>query len=566
MEEQPTWVRWRVVTVTALVAICMYLDRVCFGFAAGAIQQDFSLSSVQIGYVHSAFFWSYALLQVPCGWLGQRYGIRLVLTASIILWSLCTGMLGLATGLMTLLIFRLGIGISQAGAYPCASRAVRDWLPFAQRGTGSAIVSFGGRIGGAIAPLLTGAAMLAIAQSTGTPTLQSSEVLQPRKILQELAGANDPPTVAWLPPSLSADPELIALWRRVQDTPEAELEVRNELTTALNQRGLATALQADRASLPPEIARLVPIAASALTADALSTADRRLWERAFPTGIKKYEARGWRWTLILFGLSGLTIAILFLIVFRDLPSEHPGCNVAEQHLIADGAPPVMKSAPAPFQLHAFVFDISLWGNSLMQFMTNVGWIFLVTWLPTYLEKVHKVPVLERSVMASVPISLGMIGMLLGGPWTDRWTARSGKVWGRRGPVVVSRFLAMGGFLFALAALWGWCGPRETSTAAWVTVIGMGLVAIATDLGVPATWAYAQDVAGRQTAAVLGWANMWGNLGAAIAPIGTGMLLSKEPTLGEWQSLLWMCFAAFFVSGLGGLLMDASRPLRGEEAA
>ena len=69
---RPTAVRYLVVGVTSLMSVLLYLDRFCVSFAEGFIQADLGLTDVQSGWMLSAFFWTYALAQVPTGWLTDR--------------------------------------------------------------------------------------------------------------------------------------------------------------------------------------------------------------------------------------------------------------------------------------------------------------------------------------------------------------------------------------------------------------------------------------------------------------------------------------------------------------
>ena len=108
-----------------------------------------------MSFVLAAFFFTYALFQIPIGSLADRYGPRLILTLSIIAWSLCTAATSLAAGAAALLAVRLCLGACEAGAYPAAAGLVRRWASAAERGRLSSIVAFGGRIGGAVAPILT---------------------------------------------------------------------------------------------------------------------------------------------------------------------------------------------------------------------------------------------------------------------------------------------------------------------------------------------------------------------------------------------------------------------------
>ena len=153
----PTNTRYQIIGTTTLAAVMLYLDRTCIAEIAklDAFRTELKLTDTQTGAILSAFFLAYALAQVPAGWLSDRFGARRMLPTYIILWSLCTALTGLATGFLMLLVARLIFGLAQAGCYPTAGSLIKRWTPLPTRGTASSIVSFGGRLGGAIAPLLT---------------------------------------------------------------------------------------------------------------------------------------------------------------------------------------------------------------------------------------------------------------------------------------------------------------------------------------------------------------------------------------------------------------------------
>ena len=83
-----------------------------------------------------------------------------------------------------------------------------------------------------------------------------------------------------------------------------------------------------------------------------------------------------------------------------------------------------------------------------------------------------------------------------------------------------------------------------------------VVAFATDFGNPAVWAFNQDVGGRYVGSVLGWGNMWGNLGAALSP----PLLNWVVGAGEWQLAFLTCAGAFLLSGICALGIRADLPI------
>lgn len=152
-----TRIRYQIIAASTLAAVMLYLDRVCIAEIAklDEFRESLSLTETQIGTIMSAAYLTYALSQVPAGWLSDRYGARKMLPFYICVWSLCTLATGAATGFIMLLICRLMFGIAQAGCYPTAGSLIRRWIEAPRRGTASSIVSFGGRMGGALAPLLT---------------------------------------------------------------------------------------------------------------------------------------------------------------------------------------------------------------------------------------------------------------------------------------------------------------------------------------------------------------------------------------------------------------------------
>ena len=85
-------------------------------------------------------------------------------------------------------------------------------------------------------------------------------------------------------------------------------------------------------------------------------------------------------------------------------------------------------------------------------------------------------------------------------------------------------------------------------------------AFSCDLGVPAMWAYSQDVGGKYTASIMGWANMHGNFGAALAPLFYNAILGETPTLSQWNNLFAFCTAVFALSGVSSMVIDATKPI------
>lgn len=158
----PTKVRFSVVGMATLVAFLMYLDRICLSWIVGSdsFKHEIHLTPSQLDWIKGAFFWAYALAQVPAGWLSDRFGARVLMTVYIALWSMFTMATSLSHGFATLAIARIGCGLAEAGAYPASSSILTRWSHVNWRGVGSSIISTGGRLGGALAPWLTASVVI----------------------------------------------------------------------------------------------------------------------------------------------------------------------------------------------------------------------------------------------------------------------------------------------------------------------------------------------------------------------------------------------------------------------
>jgi ACS family glucarate transporter-like MFS transporter len=136
---------------TFLLALLLYVDRVCISAAKGPMCHDLGLTDREFGWALSSFALGYALGQSPAGWLADRYGPRLVLAAVVVGWSAFTGLTGVVGGLAGLLTVRFLFGVGEAGAFPGMARAVYAWVPLAERGVAQGVNFAGGRLGAAVA-------------------------------------------------------------------------------------------------------------------------------------------------------------------------------------------------------------------------------------------------------------------------------------------------------------------------------------------------------------------------------------------------------------------------------
>ena len=112
--------------VLVIAVLINYADRGNLALAAPILKTEWSLSASQLGILLSVFFWSYMALQIPAGWLVDRFNVNVVLAVGFLTWSLSTAASGLASGFAMMLCIRLVLG---AGRIRHVSRLLQNLLP-----------------------------------------------------------------------------------------------------------------------------------------------------------------------------------------------------------------------------------------------------------------------------------------------------------------------------------------------------------------------------------------------------------------------------------------------------
>ena len=200
----PTRFRFWVLAVLCSLAFLTYLDRICIMRAQGDIERDLRLGELnasdeqslrerglendsaaraklsrdrateRMSWIFSAFVFGYLILEVPGGWLGDRWGARKVIFRIVLCWSLFTALTGSVKPisrlfssnpgpeqwLIVMIAIRFLFGAGEAGAYPNIARALGRWFPFRERATAQSFIWLSSRWGGAFAPAIIGGLML----------------------------------------------------------------------------------------------------------------------------------------------------------------------------------------------------------------------------------------------------------------------------------------------------------------------------------------------------------------------------------------------------------------------
>ncbi|HEX2453426.1 MAG TPA: MFS transporter [Vicinamibacterales bacterium] len=139
--------RWAVVGLLFTASLINYFDRATISFALPLISQDLQLGPEAKGVLLSAFFWSYTLMQIPMGVFADRMNLRWLYAGAFALWSVSQGLIGLATGLGSLIAFRVLLGIGEAIYLPGGSKIVSLLFKPAERGLPCGLFDAGTRTG-----------------------------------------------------------------------------------------------------------------------------------------------------------------------------------------------------------------------------------------------------------------------------------------------------------------------------------------------------------------------------------------------------------------------------------
>ncbi len=416
--QRPTHVRWLVFALAGLTSWMLYLHRYSWGVIKQDVGREFGFSEVQLGWLDSAFSFTYAACQVPGGLAGDILGPALVLTVIIALWSLMVGAMVLGRGFWSLVGIRVLYGAAQSGAYPNLGKVTKSWFPFSIRTTVQGFVaSFAGRLGGACAPLIISTLLM-----------------------------------GWC--------------------------------------GLS-----------------------------------------------------WRTTLLA-GM-GIAFAVVFRLLFRNTPAEHPWSNEAERQLIERNEAPSSPTAKATYS-RSVVAWVSFAFLLLHIFTSAFADQLYVNWVPMFLLEEKQLTRESMGVFASLPLLGGALGGMFAGVLND-WLTRvfGGPKWARRIVGVSGKLISAVLVILAL----GIEGGREM----------MLVIAVAkffTDWSQPTVWGAVTDVGGPAAGSVFGAVNMAGSIGGFAA----GPILGWIIQTAGWNALFQTIAAIYLVSGFAWLMIDTSRPL------
>lgn len=146
----------RVLILIGLSVLINYIDRSNLSIAAPLIKDELNISGSQLGTLLAGFFYTYALLQIPAGWLVDHFDVKWVFALGFFIWSVSTAATGLLHGFVALLIARIVLGVGESVAFPAYGKIVGTYFPESRRGFANSVIIGGLALGPALGMLIGG--------------------------------------------------------------------------------------------------------------------------------------------------------------------------------------------------------------------------------------------------------------------------------------------------------------------------------------------------------------------------------------------------------------------------
>jgi MFS family permease len=156
-------VKWRLCLLLFLATTLNYLDRQTMSILAPILQKEMHLDNEALGWLFAIFYYAYTFSQMAVGPLLDRLHLRWAFGAAVLLWSVVSALTGLASGFVSLIVFRMLLGITEAANWPAAIRIVARSMEPRERSLGNGIFTSGTSVGALVAPAL----ILGIASALG---------------------------------------------------------------------------------------------------------------------------------------------------------------------------------------------------------------------------------------------------------------------------------------------------------------------------------------------------------------------------------------------------------------
>ena len=234
----------------------------------------------------------------------------------------------------------------------------------------------------------------------------------------------------------------------------------------------------------------------------------------------------WQWAVLLLSAGGIVLAIVFFIMVRNTPADHPRVNPAELAIIGTGGTSageqervsfkqLLSESPPKARMSVLLLAMAA------SFSTVADQIFS-GWIPLFLKEGHQLNYKEMGVYSSLPLIGGAIGGVVGGFLNDTAIRKFSRKWARR---------IMGAFGKGMAALVLGIALFFTYEP-YLFCILLGVVKIFADISLATRWGAMTDIGGRFTATMFSFVNAFAVVIGIVGSIAYGYLVPEKPEIEE----------------------------------
>jgi sugar phosphate permease len=263
----------------------------------------------------------------------------------------------------------------------------------------------------------------------------------------------------------------------------------------------------------------------------------------------------WRLAVLLLSAVGVAAGMLFLLLFRNTPREHPWANQAEADLVTGDDPEAAYARHSLLNWRALLGSPSVGFLCARAIVSNMADVLYVYWIPYYLRTVKQVTIANTGWMAALPLLGGAGGGIVSGLLQSRLLRRTGeRRWSRAGVGMAGKLAAA---LLMLSVL-------TLNDAVAVAVVFL-VVKFFSDWEQPAEWGATTDLGGRNAATVFAFVNTAGSLGGFIGGLLIGIVLHANsvediPTATGWNAVFLITALEYVVAASCWLGIDPRQPL------
>ncbi|UXR76070.1 MULTISPECIES: MFS transporter [unclassified Staphylococcus] len=263
-----------------------------------------------------------------------------------------------------------------------------------------------------------------------------------------------------------------------------------------------------------------------------------------------YTTFGWQAVFYIFGAIGFLIALLWIIIAKDLPEHHKMVSEAEKQFIMENRDVVTtEKSSAPWGI--FFKRFSFYAIAAQYFIVQFAITLFLMWLPTYLMETFHIDNLTMSKIAGIPWFVMFILILSGGVISDKILSAGKSRFVARATIAIAGFVVFGVALnFAVSA------QTLTMNIFWMSLCLGGI-----GLSMVMSWASATDLGRNFAGTVSGWMNLWGNIGAMLSPILAGYLA----TIMGWPTTLRLMLILVVIAIILWFFVKPDHPLIKDES-